>query len=227
MKSQATLASPRDSVHFAFRCRLPVEFVIAEPHRDRIARSERYSPPCASLTVEPHIDAAETRQHRGHHVPKSPPGKRTASDPRNRFKWNVPLPRLFEFIIQRYLKSVCQTVIHVGHTDHAHQFPEHGLGHTFGDRGRAMRRNAVVAAVGHADGNINQFTDQRIQFAGPTHDFLERLPSPLECGGMIGDGLPEVIDFCRFAGCSDVVKDFSHDAAAVFVFNQRLNGDVS
>jgi hypothetical protein len=41
---------------------------------------------------------------------------------------------------------------------------------------------------------------------------------------MIGDGLPEIINFCRFASGSDVVVNFADQSATLFIFDQRLNG---
>jgi hypothetical protein len=41
---------------------------------------------------------------------------------------------------------------------------------------------------------------------------------------MVGDGFPEVIDFCRLASGADVVEHFAHHAAALFVLDQCLNG---
>jgi hypothetical protein len=39
-----------------------------------------------------------------------------------------------------------------------------------------------------------------------------------------GQGLPEVVDLVRLARRPDVVKDFSHIAGALFVFDETLNG---
>jgi hypothetical protein len=41
---------------------------------------------------------------------------------------------------------------------------------------------------------------------------------------MIGDGLPEIIEFVRLASAADVVEDVAHKAAALFVLDQWLNG---
>ncbi len=41
---------------------------------------------------------------------------------------------------------------------------------------------------------------------------------------MIGDSFPEIVDFVRLPSGSDVVKNFSCQSAALFVFDKRLNG---
>jgi hypothetical protein len=37
---------------------------------------------------------------------------------------------------------------------------------------------------------------------------------------MPGDGFPEIIDFIGLARGADIIEDFAHHAAALFVFDQ-------
>jgi hypothetical protein len=41
---------------------------------------------------------------------------------------------------------------------------------------------------------------------------------------VIGQGLPEVIDFGCLAGRANVIEDFPHDAMALLVFDEALDG---
>ncbi len=86
---------------------------------------------------------------------------------------------LFKLLIYRNLKTIRQPVVHIGDANDAHQLAEHRLGHPLVDRRRSVRGNAVLATVADADGEVDQFADQRIEFAGPPHHFLQRLPGPL------------------------------------------------
>lgn len=87
-----------------------------------------------------------------------------------------------------------------------------------------MGSDAVFATVTHADGDVDQFADQRVELAGAAHDFLEGRPSPLQRGGMVGEGFPKVVDFVRPTSGSNVIEDLSYQPGTLFVFDQRLNG---
>jgi hypothetical protein len=121
---------------------------------------------------------------------------------------------------------VGEAIGHVGRSDNAHQFAKHCFRHSFGDRGGPMRRDAVFAAVGRADGDVDQFADERIQFAGAAHHFFERRPGSLKSWRMIGDGFPKIIDVVSLSRDADVIVDFADQAATLFVFDQWLNGIV-
>ncbi len=86
-----------------------------------------------------------------------------------------------------------------------------------------MRGDAVVAVVGDADGNVNQFLGERIERAGP-HDLFQALPRALEQRGIVGDGLPEIINPIDFASGHDVVVNGAHFRCCVFVFDQSECG---
>ncbi|MDB5392361.1 MAG: hypothetical protein JWM11_8007 [Planctomycetaceae bacterium] len=130
----------------------------------------------------------------------------------------------FEFVIHGDLKSIGEPIVHVGHSNDAHQFAKHGVSHAFVDCRRSVRSDTVFATIADADRKIDQFTYQRVQFTGATHDLFECFPSPFQSWRMVGDGLPKVIDFIRFASGSDVIKDFSYQPCAVFIFDKWLNG---
>ena len=132
--------------------------------------------------------------------------------------------RSFEFLVQRDLESIRQAIVHVGDTDDAHQFAKHRVSHPLGGCRRSVRRDAVVTTVGHADGNVDQFTDERVQLTGAAHDLFEHCPRPLQRGRMICNGFPEVVDVVRLSSGSNVVVDFADHSAALFVFDQWLNG---
>ena len=130
---------------------------------------------------------------------------------------------LFEFFVQWDLKSIRQTIVHVRHTNNAHQFSKHGVCHSLGDGCSSVRGDAIIAPVRHAHGDINQFADERVQFTRTSHDGFQCRPCSLQCRRMIGEGFPEIIDLVCLAGRPDVIKYLSYQPTALFVFDQCLN----
>ncbi len=111
----------------------------------------------------------------------------------------------------------------VGHADDGLQFFEHRVGHSFAEGGSGVRGNAVVAVVGDADGDVNQFLGERIERAR-SHDLLDTFPGALEQNGIVGDGLSEVVDPIGLARGHDVIVNGAHFRACVLVFDQSEGG---
>ena len=111
----------------------------------------------------------------------------------------------------------------IGHADNGLKLLEHRVGHSFGEGGSGVRGDAVVAVVGDADGDVNQFLGERIERAR-AHDLLEAFPGALEQGGIVRDGLPEIIDPIDFARSHNVIVNGTDFRACVFVFDQSKGG---
>src|SRR5882757_3676767 len=79
-------------------------------------------------------------------------------------------------------------------------FRRHPLGPSRG----AMRRDAVLATVRHADRHINEFFGERVERAR-AHDFLRICPHTPQRRGMMRQYFPVVVDPIGFAGGHDVV----------------------
>ncbi len=82
-----------------------------------------------------------------------------------------------------------------------------------------MRGDAVVAVVGDADGDVDEFFGEGIERAG-RHDVLETFPGAFEQCGIVSDGLPEIIDPVDFAGGHDVVVNGADFGSRVLVFDE-------
>lgn len=127
--------------------------------------------------------------------------------------------RQLKFAIDLYLIPRRKTVALVGHPNHRHQFREHLAGHTRIPRASGMRSDAVAALIGRAYRKIDQLLRQRIQRSG-RHDLLDAVPRPAECGRIVRQRLPKIIDPVRFARSHDVVEDLAHFGAGVSVFDE-------
>src|SRR5579863_6127080 len=184
-------------------------------HRKKSARQICAAPICAGPTSPASISISSIFA-----TPFTTPPRNNSSAAPGPF-WSLASGRpLFELVVHRHLESVCQAIVHVGDADDAQQFAKHGVGHALGDGGGPVRYDTIIATIGHADRQIDQFADERFHFAGATHDFFERRPGSRERRGMIGNGFPEIVDFVCLAGGSDVVKDFPHQSAALFIFDK-------
>src|SRR5579883_2664073 len=113
----------------------------------------------------------------------------------------------------------------VGHADDGLQFLEHFRGHAFRERGSRVRRDAVVAIVGHAYSDIDEFLGEGIEGAR-RHDLLDALPGALEQRGIVRDGLPEIVDPVRLSRGHDVVVNGANFGARILVFDQPKRGHV-
>lgn len=133
------------------------------------------------------------------------------------------IDELFELVVHWDLKSIGQSIVHVGHANDAHQLAEHSVGHAFVDGGHAVRRDAVLASIRDADGEINQFPHEGIQFTRPAHHILQRVPGPRQCRRMIRDDLPEIIDFVSLASRANVIINLAHESRAFLIFDEWLN----
>src|SRR5262249_41005931 len=83
---------------------------------------------------------------------------------------------------------------------------------------RGVRRDAVVAAVGGADGEIDHLLRQRIQGAR-RHHRLERFPRAPERGRMTRERFPEVVDAVDLARGHDVVVHRAYLSARLRVLD--------
>src|SRR5580704_4305290 len=54
----------------------------------------------------------------------------------------------------------------IGHADHRLQLVKHGVGHAFFARGSGVRGDAVLAIVGDADSDVEQFLGEWVQGSG-------------------------------------------------------------
>ena len=106
--------------------------------------------------------------------------------------------RWLETLVDFDLIAGNELVGFIGHADDGLQFLEHGVGHSFAEGGSGVRSDAVVAVVGHADGDVNQFFGERVERAG-RHNLLDALPGALKQSGIVRDGLPEIVDPIGFA----------------------------
>ncbi len=116
-----------------------------------------------------------------------------------------------------------ELVSFVGHADDGLKFLEHGVGHSFAEGGSSVRGDAVVAVVGDAYGDVDQFFGERIESAW-AHDLLETFPGAFEQGGIVRDGLPEIVDPVDFARGHDVVVNGADFRRSVLVFDQSECG---
>ena len=107
----------------------------------------------------------------------------------------------------------------IGHADDRHEFLEHGIRHAFLLCGGGVGRDAIVTLIGDADGDVDQLFRQRVKRSGG-HDLLDIVPGALERGGIVGDGLPEIIDPVGFASGHDVVVDGADFRGGIFVFDE-------
>src|SRR5262245_47889041 len=127
-----------------------------------------------------------------------------------------------EHLVDVDLIAVGQAVRLVGHADDRHQLAQHRLGHAAGAGRCGVRRDAVVAAVGGADGEIDHLLRQRIQHAR-RHHRLERFPRAPERGRMTRERFPEVVDPVGLARGHDVVVDRAYLTARLRVLD-HLHG---
>jgi len=82
-----------------------------------------------------------------------------------------------------------------------------------------MGGDAILAIVGDADGDVEEFLGQRIESAW-RHDGLQILPGALEQCGIVGDGFPEIVDVIGLAGSHDVVVNGFDGGAGILVLDQ-------
>src|SRR5262245_59654528 len=76
---------------------------------------------------------------------------------------------LVECRVDRHAISVGEPIGLVRHPDNRHHLAEHGVGHAGLARGRGVARDAVAAAVGDADGEVDHLFRERIERAGRHH----------------------------------------------------------
>src|ERR1700730_10965437 len=125
----------------------------------------------------------------------------------------------FEAVVNFYLIPCNQAIGFVRHTDYRHQFFELRIGHPFMDCGSGMRSDAIVALVGHGEGNVNDLFGERIERSG-SHNLLYIFPSPLQHHGVMRDCLPEITDPVRLARRHDVVVNGANFSARVSIFDK-------
>ena len=135
----------------------------------------------------------------------------------------LTVQRRAELLVDFYLVAGDELVRLVGHPDDGLQLLEHGVGHAFFESGGRVRGDAVVAVVGDAYGDVDELLGEWIERAG-THDLFDAFPGALQSGGVVGDGLPEIVDPIRLAGGHDVVIDGANFGAGVCVFDEAKGG---
>lgn len=126
-------------------------------------------------------------------------------------------------LVDRDLVSGDELVGFVGHSDNGLKFLEHFGSHAFGESGSRVGGDAVLTVVCDADGDVEKFFGKGIEGAR-SHDLLEAFPSAFEKSGIVGDGLPEIVDVVGFARGHDVVIDGFDGGAGVGVFDEAKGG---
>src|SRR6266478_6404474 len=111
----------------------------------------------------------------------------------------------------------------IGHANDGLKLLEHGPGHAFAESGSGVRGDAVSAVVGDAHRDVDHFLGEWIERAR-RHELLDAFPRALEQCGIVGDGLPEIIDPVGFARGHDVVVNGAHFRASVTVFDESECG---
>src|SRR5216683_6187621 len=107
----------------------------------------------------------------------------------------------------------------IGHANDGLKLLEHSPGHAFAESGSGVRGDAVGTVVGDAHGDVDHFLGEWIERARG-HDLLDAFPGAFEQGGIVRDGLPEIIDPIDFARGHDVVVNRAHFRAGVLVFDE-------
>jgi hypothetical protein len=133
------------------------------------------------------------------------------------------IERRLEAVVDGHLIAGNELVGLVGHADHLLEFLEHFRRHAFAESRGGVRSDAVVAVVGDADGDVEQFLGERVESAG-SHDGLEAFPGALQKNRIVGDGFPEIVDVIGFARGHDVVIDSFDGGTGIFVFDQTESG---
>ncbi len=128
-------------------------------------------------------------------------------------KWRL------ELLVDFHLITGDEFVGLIGYADDGLELLEHGGGHAFAESGSRVRGDAVVAVVGDADRDVDQFLGEGIEGAG-RHDVLQAFPGAFEQRGIVGDGLPEIVDPIDLAGGHDVVVDGADFWGRVLVLDE-------
>jgi hypothetical protein len=128
-----------------------------------------------------------------------------------------------ELLVDFHLIAGDELIGFVRHADDRLQLLEHSVGHAFFEGGGGVRSDAVVAIVGDADGDVEQLLGEGIERSGP-HDLLDAFPGALQCGGVVRDGFPEIVDPIGLARGHDVVIDGAYLRARVCIFNESKCG---
>ena len=126
---------------------------------------------------------------------------------------------MLELFVDFDLISGDKLVGFVGHPDDCLELVKHGVGHTFLACRRSVRSDAILALVGDTDGNVKHLLGERIERPG-RHDLFDALPGALQSGGIVSDGLPEIVDPIRLASGHDVVINAADFRARVLIFDQ-------
>ena len=111
----------------------------------------------------------------------------------------------------------------VGHADDLLKFLEHIWSHTLTEGRSGVGIDAVLAIVGDAYGDVNEFLGEWVNSAR-THDGFQIVPSASQQRWIVSDGFPEIIDVIGFACGHDVVVDGFHFWDGVLVFDQTESG---
>jgi hypothetical protein len=81
------------------------------------------------------------------------------------------------------------------------------VGEALGAGCRGVGVDAVAAAVGDGDRDVDQLFGEGIKSAGFDHDLLDAGPCAFEEVGLVGEGSPEVVDEVGSSGGADIVED--------------------
>src|SRR5580692_1657636 len=127
--------------------------------------------------------------------------------------------RLLESLVDLDLVTGSEAIRFIGHAHDGHEFLKHLRGHPFALCRCGVRSDAVGALIRDADGDVDHLLCKRIEGAR-RHDLLDGFPGALERRGIVGEGLPEMIDVIGLARRENVVVNGAYFRRRVFIFNQ-------
>jgi hypothetical protein len=125
--------------------------------------------------------------------------------------------------IDGHLVAGNQFVGFVGHANDLLQFFEHLGGHALTEGGSGVGVDTVLAVIGDTDCDVDEFFRESIE-CSKGHGGLQILPSAFQKYGVVGDGLPEIIDVRTRARGHDVVVNGFDLRASVLVFDETKRG---
>src|SRR5450759_1991964 len=114
--------------------------------------------------------------------------------------------------------AVGQPIGFVGHAGDRHHLAEHGLAHACLAGGRAVAGDAIGAAIGGADRQIDHLLGERVERAR-RHDLFDAFPGALERHWVARQVFPEIVHVRHVSGFLDVVIDRAHGGWGVGVFD--------
>src|SRR5208282_2416358 len=139
------------------------------------------------------------------------------SSPRSRDR-----PSPLECRIDRYAIAVGEAVGLVRHADNGHELAEHRRAHAGLARRCAVTGDAIAAAVGGADREIDHLLGEHIERAR-CHDLLDALPGALERRRILREIFPEIIHILDLPRALDVVEHGTDFRCGVAIFDRSVS----